>query len=91
MKQMEADWRKAKLDDRTRALLELTEKAALDATKCTKTDLDGLRALGFTDEDILDAVSIMAFFQYANLHCDVLGLELNPEYASMKKVEFKSE
>ena len=33
----------------------------------------------------------MAFFQYANLHCNVLGLEVNPEYASMKKVEFKAQ
>jgi len=52
----------------------------------TRADVDGLRAVGFSDEAVLDAVSIMGFFQFANFHADVLGLEVNPEYETMRKV-----
>ena len=68
-------------------LLEYAERATADPTKMTRADVDGLRAAGFSDEAILDAVAIMGFFQFANFHADVLGLEVNPEYATMRKVE----
>jgi hypothetical protein len=29
----------------------------------------------------------MGFFQMANFHADALGLAVNPEYATMRKVE----
>jgi len=85
--QVMSDWRQAALDAGTAALLEFAERATHDATKMTTADIERLRAAGFTDEGILDAVSIMGFFQFANFHADVLGLDVNPEYATMRKVE----
>jgi uncharacterized peroxidase-related enzyme len=81
------DWRAAAVDARTAALLEFAERATHDAPKMTEADIERLREAGFTDEAILDAVSIMGFFQFANFHADVLGLEPNAEYATMRKVE----
>lgn len=40
-----------------------------------------------SDEAILDAVAIMGWFQFANFHADVLDIDANPEYATMRKVE----
>lgn len=46
-----------------------------DATKVTPQDLDALRAQGFNDEDILDAVHIIGFFAYFTRLADALGVE----------------
>lgn len=87
MKAIQTNFRTAKIDAKTYALLDYAERATRDATKMTAEDLEGLRQAGFTEEAILDAVSIMGFFQMANFHADVLGLAVNPEYATMRKVE----
>jgi uncharacterized peroxidase-related enzyme len=87
VKAIQTNFRTAKIDAKTYALLDYAERATRDATKMTAEDLEGLRQAGFTEEAILDAVSIMGFFQMANFHADVLGLAVNPEYATMRKVE----
>jgi alkylhydroperoxidase family enzyme len=49
-----------------------------DASKVTRRDLDALRAQGFSDEDILDAVEIIGFFNYYARMADALGVEPEP-------------
>ncbi len=41
--------------------------------------LDGLRGHGFSDEDILDAVHIIGFFNYYTRLADALGIEPEPD------------
>jgi len=52
-----------------------------DTTKVTRRNLDALRAEGFGDEDILDAVGIIGFFNYYARMADALGVELEPHWA----------
>jgi alkylhydroperoxidase family enzyme len=52
-----------------------------DATKVRPRDLDGLRAQGFRDEDILDAVEIIGFFNYYARMANALGVEPEPHWA----------
>lgn len=52
-----------------------------DATKVTSQNLDALRAEGFSDEDILDAVEIIGFFNYYARMADALGVEPEPHWA----------
>lgn len=87
MAKIQSDFRQAPLDPATYALLDFADRATRDATEMTETDVDHLRRVGLSDEAILDAVSIMGFFQMANFHADALGLEVNPEYATMRRVE----
>ena len=87
MKAIQTNFRTARIDAKTWALLEYAERASRDATKMTAEDLEGLRQAGWSEEAVLDAVTIMGFFQMANFHADVLGLAVNPEYATMGKVE----
>ena len=87
MKAIQTDFRKAKIDAAAYALLEYAERASRDATQMSAEDIEDLRRAGFSDEAILDAITIMGFFQMANFHADALGLAVNPEYASMRKVE----
>ena len=41
--------------------------------------LDGLRHHGFSDEDILDAVQIIGFFNYYTRLADALGIDPEPD------------
>jgi uncharacterized peroxidase-related enzyme len=59
------DHRAAGLADADVAVMDLAEKVAADATSVTGADLERLRALGFTDADILDvilAAAVRCFF-----------------------------
>jgi alkylhydroperoxidase family enzyme len=51
-----------------------------DATKVTPQHLDALRAESFSDEDILDAVEIIGFFNYYARMADALGVEPEPDW-----------
>lgn len=43
------------------------------------TDLDRLRRVGLSDRDILDAVQVVAYFNYINRIADALGVDPEPE------------
>jgi uncharacterized peroxidase-related enzyme len=44
-----------------------------------KQDVDTLRKHGLSDCDILDAVEIIAYFNYINRVADALGIDPEPE------------
>jgi len=54
---MTKDPSQAKLEDKDRAMLEFVVKAVKEPASTTKADVDGLHALGWTDQDIFDALS----------------------------------
>ncbi len=78
---MKEDHRSAPIDGATRALLDFAVMVTRDATKVTARDLDALRAEGFRDEDILDAVEIIGFFNYYARMADALGVEPESHWA----------
>lgn len=78
---MKEDYRSAPIDGATRALLDFAVMVTRDATKVTPRDLDVLRAQGFRDEDILDAVEIIGFFNYYARMADALGVETESHWA----------
>ena len=77
---MKHDYRSAPLDSPTRVLLDFAVAVTRDATQVTPQDLDDLRAHGFRDEDILDAVQIIGFFNYYTRLADALGVEPEPHW-----------
>ncbi|MGB6838650.1 MAG: peroxidase [Dehalococcoidia bacterium] len=78
---MKEDYRSASIDGATRALLDFAVMVTRDATKVTPRDLDALRGQGFRDEDILDAVEIIGFFNYYARMANALGVEPEPHWA----------
>lgn len=44
-----------------------------------RQDLETLRQHGLSDRDILDAVEVIAYFNYINRIADALGIEPEPE------------
>ena len=70
------DYRKADIDDKTRAILEYSEKMTLTPSKMREDDVKGLRNSGLSDKEILETVHITAFFNYINRVVDSLGVDL---------------
>ena len=44
-----------------------------------RQNLDTLRKHGLSDRDILDAVEVIAYFNYINRVADALGIDPEPE------------
>jgi uncharacterized peroxidase-related enzyme len=73
------DYRSASLDGATSALLDFAHMVTTDVHAVSPQVLDGLRGHGFADEDILDAVHIIGFFNYYTRLADALGVDPEPD------------
>jgi uncharacterized peroxidase-related enzyme len=69
------DWRAAGLDLATVALLEHAEKLTLRPSDCAADDVTALRAAGWDDRAIHDAVQVCAYFNYINRIAEGLGVD----------------
>ena len=66
---------KMSVDDKEKALLHFCVRASQkDNYKMTKEDIDALKALGWSDKEILEAVAIVGYFNYVNTLSNVFGL-----------------
>lgn len=75
VQQIKSDYRQATVDARTRALLDYAVAVTRDVHQVNRATIDGLRAHGLTDADILDATQIIGLFNYYNRLVDALGVE----------------
>ena len=75
---IQEDYRNAKLDGATRRLLDFAVKLTLNPREMAEVDVEQLRPCGFSDEQILDAVQLTAYFNYVNRVLDGLGVEPEP-------------
>jgi uncharacterized peroxidase-related enzyme len=69
------DWRAAPLSAADRALCAFAEKLTQRPDAMEPADLEELRAHGFDDRAIHDAVQVIAYFNYITRVADGLGLE----------------
>lgn len=84
--QVATDWRKAELDARQRAILEVAVAVAVEPWKLTGTQLASLRSHGLTDDDIWDVGAISAFFAMSNRLVHLTGTMPNDEFYLMGRV-----
>jgi len=70
------DYHKAGLDEKTVKLLEFAEKVSRNAYKVTDEDFEVLKGLGWSEREILEAIAVVAEFNYINRIVDALGVEL---------------
>jgi uncharacterized peroxidase-related enzyme len=68
------DYRSAPITEQERVMLDFVVKITKDATRCSRTDHDALRAVGFDDTGILQITLIAAWFNYINRVADALGV-----------------
>ena len=73
------DLEAAPVSDAERALLAYARKVTEHANRTTDADVEGLRALGWTDPQIAECVYVTALFAFFNRVADAFGLE-DPNY-----------
>lgn len=80
VERLAANYRHVDLDPRDRAMLDFAVKLTRTPDACDHSDLDRLREVGFTDEDILHIVEVTAIFNYNVRLATATGLMPNVEY-----------
>lgn len=72
---MRGDLDGAGLSEPERLLLEFARKITFEAYKITRADTDPLRAAGWSEEQLAEAVFIAAMFAFFNRVADAFGIE----------------
>lgn len=84
--QVATDWRKAELDERQRAVVEVAVRLAVEPWTVTAEHLDALRAHGLTDDDVWDVGSIASFFAMSNRLVHLAAIPPNEEFYLLGRV-----
>lgn len=83
VKAIVADHRRAGLSEIDVAVMDLAEKVADDASSVQQADVDRLRSLGLSDEEIADVVLAAAARCFFSKTLDALGVEPDAKYADL--------
>ncbi len=74
---------KATLSRRERDIVNFALHVATDSATVTDTEIDDMRAKGFTDDEIWDIGAITAFFALSNRLANFAGISPNAEFYAM--------
>ena len=81
--QVAANYRKADITPRQRAMLDFAMKVSQQAEEVDDADFDKLRAHGFSDEDAWDIAGVSAFFALSNRLANFTGMRPNDEFYAL--------
>jgi alkylhydroperoxidase family enzyme len=76
-----ADHRTAPIDERLRALFGFIEKMNAQSNLVGRDDIDRLKAAGWSEEAIYDAITVCALFRFYNAWIDATGVHDLPAAA----------
>ena len=65
-----ADLESSALPEKDKALFRLLRKVNADARAITRAEVEAVRAAGWSDEAIFDAITVCSLFNFYNLFCD---------------------
>jgi uncharacterized peroxidase-related enzyme len=75
-----ANYRAAKLDARTRGMLDFSWKLTVEPWSVGEAERDALRAHGFSERDIWDIAAVVGFFNMSNRMASATDMRPNREY-----------
>lgn len=78
---MLADLETSRLPEKEKALFRYLRKVNLEPAAIELADVDAVRAAGWPDEAIYDAVTVCALFNFYNRWCDATGVRDMPAAA----------
>jgi uncharacterized peroxidase-related enzyme len=78
--QLVMNYRSARLDARTRAMLDFAHRLTTDSAAIVDADRDALRTAGFGDRAIWDIAAVTAFFNMTNRMASAIDMRPNAEY-----------
>jgi uncharacterized peroxidase-related enzyme len=79
VKQAAEDFRKLDLTEKQNAMLEFAEKLTLYPGEMKEDDVNGLREIGLSDEEILSITLITNYFNFVNRVANGLGVDFSEE------------
>jgi len=79
------NYRTAKLDSRTRAMLDYAWKVTLRSAEVGDADREALKDAGLDEGEIFDVTDVVALFNYTNRLMQGLDVMPNPEYHAMDR------
>src|SRR5689334_20405889 len=85
-KAVQANYQSAGLAAREVALLDFAVKLTRSPSRMERHDLDALRSRGFTDEQLVDAVHCIGYFNFINRVLDGLGVAPEPSMRYAKEL-----
>ena len=72
---MLADIDTAPISEKDRALYSFIRKTVADSLSIKQDDVDRVKAAGWTDEAVYDAITVCALFQFYNTWIDATGVQ----------------
>jgi uncharacterized peroxidase-related enzyme len=84
--QVAANFRKADITPRQKAMLAFALKVARHSSEIVEDDFDALKAHGFTEEDAWDIGAIAAFFALSNRMANLISMRPNDEFFVMGRI-----
>jgi uncharacterized peroxidase-related enzyme len=81
--QLATGYKHAPLDDKELAMLDFAVRLTEESHRMTEDDVDALRRVGWSDEEIMDIAQVAAMFNFTNRLASGLGWVPNPEYFSL--------
>ena len=84
--QVATNYLKADITPRQKAMLGFALKVCNDSANITEDDFGGLKAHGFSDEDIWDIGAITALFGLSNRMANMISMRPNDEFYLMGRI-----
>jgi uncharacterized peroxidase-related enzyme len=84
--QIAANYRKADITPRQKAMLDFALKVSAEAHKVSDADFASLAGHGFTNDDVWDIAAIAAFFALSNRMANVTDMRPNDEFYLMGRL-----
>ncbi len=80
-----ADHLSAPISDAEKALFTFIEKVNRHSTAITADDIEALRQLGWSEEELYYAITVCALFNFYNRWVDATGVQDMPSYETSGK------
>ena len=89
--QVATNYRKADITPRQKVMLDFALKVCNDSRSVSDDDFEGLRAHGFSDDDIWDIGAITALFGLSNRMANLVSLRPNDEFYLLGRIPRQSQ
>ena len=75
------NYRTAPIDDREKAMFEFIDKMNRESSRLQQGDVDKVKAAGWNEEAVYDAITVCALFNFYNKWIDATGVSDMPAAA----------
>ena len=84
--QIASNYRKADITPRQKAMLDFALKVSKNSHEVSNTDIDNMRELGFSNDDIWDIGAISALFALSNRMANLTSMRPNDEFYLLGRI-----